>query len=97
MKRIKPYNIELSIKSTTKAIINEIDTVLDGIKEDEFKRFITAINSSKNSPQHCTNFTRSTHRITPNLASSQSHLVNNFRRPFFFDFILWGQLVYTEI
>jgi 6-phospho-3-hexuloisomerase len=48
MKRTKPYNIELSIKATTKAIINEIDTVLDGIKEDEFKRFITAINSSKN-------------------------------------------------
>ncbi|KHE93832.1 3-hexulose-6-phosphate isomerase [Candidatus Brocadiaceae bacterium S225] len=41
-------NIELSIKSTTKAIINEIGTVLDGIKEDEFKRFIMAINSSKN-------------------------------------------------
>ncbi len=38
----------MSIKSTTKAIINEIDYVLDGIKEDEFKRFVTAINSSKN-------------------------------------------------
>jgi 6-phospho-3-hexuloisomerase len=48
MKRTKPNNIELSIKSTTKAIINEIDSVLGGIKEDEFKRFITAINSSKN-------------------------------------------------
>ena len=41
-------NIELSIKSTTKAIINEIDAVLDGIKEDEFKKFVKAINSSKN-------------------------------------------------
>jgi 6-phospho-3-hexuloisomerase len=38
----------LSIKSTTKAIINEIDAVLDGIKEDEFKKFVKAINSSKN-------------------------------------------------
>ena len=41
-------NIELSIKSTTKAIINEIDAVLDGIKEGEFKKFVKAINSSKN-------------------------------------------------
>jgi 6-phospho 3-hexuloisomerase len=48
MNKMKPDNIELSIKSTTKAIINEIGSVLDGIKEDEFKRFITAINSSKN-------------------------------------------------
>ncbi len=48
MNKIKPNNIESSIKSTTKAIINEIDAVLDGIKEDEFKKFVTAINSSKN-------------------------------------------------
>ena len=48
MKEMKPNNSELSIKSTTKAIINEIDYVLDGIKEDEFKKFVTAINSSKN-------------------------------------------------
>ena len=48
MKKTKSNNNELSIKSTTKAIINEIDYVLDGIKEDEFKRFVTAIDSSKN-------------------------------------------------
>jgi 6-phospho-3-hexuloisomerase len=48
MKKMKSNNIELSIKSTTKAIINEIDSVLGGIKEDEFKRFVTAIESSKN-------------------------------------------------
>ncbi len=48
MKKIKSNNNELSIKSTTKAIISEIDYVLDGIKEDEFKRFVTAIDSSKN-------------------------------------------------
>ena len=48
MKKIISNNIELSIKSTTKTIINEIDYVLDGIKEDEFKRFVTAISSSKN-------------------------------------------------
>ncbi len=48
MKKIKSNNDELSIKSTTKAIINEIDYVLDGIKEDEFKQFVTAIDSSKN-------------------------------------------------
>jgi 6-phospho-3-hexuloisomerase len=48
MKKMKSNNIELSIKSATKAIINEIDSVLDGIKEDEFKRFVTAIESSKN-------------------------------------------------
>ena len=48
MKKMNSNNIELSIKSTTKTIINEIDYVLDGIKEDEFKKFVTAINSSKN-------------------------------------------------
>ncbi len=48
MKNMKSKNNELSIKSTTKTIINEIDYVLDGIKEDEFKKFIEAINSSKN-------------------------------------------------
>ncbi len=48
MKKIQSNDIELSIKSTTKAIINEIDYVLDGIKEDEFKRFVEDINSSKN-------------------------------------------------
>jgi len=48
MKKAKSNNNELSIKSTTKTIINEIDYVLDGIKEDEYKRFITAIDSSKN-------------------------------------------------
>ncbi len=48
MKKTISNNIELSIKATTKTIINEIEYVLDGIKEDEFKRFITAIDSSKN-------------------------------------------------
>ncbi len=48
MKKTISNNIELSIKSTTKTIINEIGYVLNGIKEDEFKRFITAIDSSKN-------------------------------------------------
>ena len=48
MKNMKSKNNELSIKSTTKTIINEIDYVLDGIKEEEFKKFIEAINSSKN-------------------------------------------------
>jgi len=48
MKKPISNNIELSIKSTTKTIISEIDYVLDGIKEDEFKKFITAIGSSKN-------------------------------------------------
>ncbi len=48
MKEMKSNNSELSIKSTTKAIINEIDYVLDGIKENEFRKFVTAINSSKN-------------------------------------------------
>ena len=48
MKKAKSNNNELSIKSTTKTIISEIDYVLDGIKEDEFKRFVTAIDSSKN-------------------------------------------------
>ncbi|MEK6766814.1 MAG: 6-phospho-3-hexuloisomerase [Planctomycetota bacterium] len=48
MKNIISNNNELSIKSATKSIINEIDNVLDGIKEDEFKNFIKAINSSKN-------------------------------------------------
>lgn len=38
----------LSIKSTTKTIINEVRAVLAEIKEDEFKRFIEAIRSSKN-------------------------------------------------
>ena len=47
MKKPISNNIELSIKSTTKTIISEIDYVLDGIKEDEFKRFVTAIDSSK--------------------------------------------------
>jgi len=47
MKKTK-NDTELSIKLTTKAIISEIDYVLDGIKEDEFKRFVTAIDSSKN-------------------------------------------------
>ncbi len=47
MKKIINNN-ELSIKSTTKTIINEINYVLGGIKEDEFKKFITAISSSKN-------------------------------------------------
>ncbi len=37
----------LSIKSTTKTIINEMRDVLAEIKEDEFKRFIDAIKSSK--------------------------------------------------
>lgn len=46
MKKI--INNELSIKSTTKTIINEIKYVLGGIKEDEFKKFINAIGSSKN-------------------------------------------------
>ncbi|MHC4455420.1 MAG: SIS domain-containing protein, partial [Planctomycetota bacterium] len=41
-------NNDFSIKATTKIIINEIDYVLDGIKEDEFKKFIAAINTSKN-------------------------------------------------
>ena len=48
MKNKKSRNNDLSIKSTTKTIISEIDYVLDGIKEDEFKKFIEAINSSKN-------------------------------------------------
>lgn len=48
MKKTISNNNELSIKSTTKTIINEIGYVLDGIKEDEFKRFVAAINSSKN-------------------------------------------------
>ncbi len=48
MQNIKTDNSELSIKATTKIIINEIDYVLDGIKEEEFKLFIAAINSSKN-------------------------------------------------
>ena len=47
MKKTK-NDTELSIKLTTKAIISEIDYVLDGIKEDEFKQFVTAIDSSKN-------------------------------------------------
>lgn len=38
----------LSIKSTTKTIINEMRDVLAEIKEDEFKQFIDAIKSSKN-------------------------------------------------
>jgi 6-phospho-3-hexuloisomerase len=38
----------LSIKSTTKMIINEVRDVLAEIKEDEFKRFIDTIKSSKN-------------------------------------------------
>ncbi len=38
----------LSIKSTTKMIINEMRDVLAEIKEDEFKRFIDTIKSSKN-------------------------------------------------
>ncbi len=48
MRNINVNNNELSIKSTTKIIINEIDYVLDGIKEEEFKQFMAAINSSKN-------------------------------------------------
>ncbi len=48
MQNIKTDNRELSIKATTKIIINEIDYVLDGIKEEEFKLFMAAINSSKN-------------------------------------------------
>ncbi len=48
MKNMKSKNNELSIKSTTKTIINEIDYVLDSIKEEEFEKFIKAINSSKN-------------------------------------------------
>ena len=48
MKNMKPKNNELSIKATTKTIINEIDYVLEGIKEEEFKKFVEAINSSKN-------------------------------------------------
>lgn len=39
---------DLSIKSTTKTIINEVRDVLAEIKEDEFKRFIDAIKSCKN-------------------------------------------------
>jgi len=38
----------LSIKSTTKMIINEVRDVLAEIKEDEYKRFIDTIKSSKN-------------------------------------------------
>ncbi len=38
----------LSIKSTTKTIINEVRGVLAEIKEDEFKRFINIIKLSKN-------------------------------------------------
>ena len=38
----------LSIKSATKTIINEVRAVLAEIKEEEFKRFIDAIRSSKN-------------------------------------------------
>ncbi|MFQ5712670.1 MAG: 6-phospho-3-hexuloisomerase [Candidatus Scalinduaceae bacterium] len=38
----------LSIKSAAKTIINEVQAVLAEIKEDEFKRFIDAIKSSKN-------------------------------------------------
>ncbi len=38
----------LSIKSTTKTIINEMRDVLAEIKEDEFKQFIDTIKSSKN-------------------------------------------------
>jgi len=45
---MKSKNNELSIKATTKTIINEIDYVLEGIKEEEFKKFVEAINSSKN-------------------------------------------------
>lgn len=41
-------NNDLSIKSTTKTIINEVKDVLAGIREDEFNRFIETINSSKN-------------------------------------------------
>ncbi len=48
MKNMKSKNNDLSIKSTTKTIISEIGYVLDGIKEDEFKKFVKAINSSKN-------------------------------------------------
>lgn len=48
MKNMKSKNNELSIKSTTKTIINEIDYVLNGIKEEEFREFLKAINSSKN-------------------------------------------------
>src|SRR3972149_551023 len=48
MKNMKSKNNELSIKATTKTIINEIDYVLEGIKEEEFKKFVEAINSSKN-------------------------------------------------
>ncbi len=48
MQNMNPKNNELSIKSTTKTIINEIGHVLDGIKEGEFKRFVEAINSSRN-------------------------------------------------
>ncbi|MCP4267776.1 MAG: 6-phospho-3-hexuloisomerase [Candidatus Brocadiaceae bacterium] len=48
MHNIKAKSNELSIKATTKIIINEIDYVLGGIKEDEFRRFIAAVNSSKN-------------------------------------------------
>jgi 6-phospho-3-hexuloisomerase len=53
MKLTKHKNMELkknnlSIKSTTKMIINEVRAVLAEIKEDEFKRFIDAIKSSKN-------------------------------------------------
>lgn len=48
MKNMKSKNNELSIKSTTKTIISEIDYVLNGIKEEEFREFLKAINSSKN-------------------------------------------------
>ena len=41
-------NNELSIKKTTRTIINEIRNVLTDIKEDEFKKFVELINASKN-------------------------------------------------
>jgi 6-phospho-3-hexuloisomerase len=48
MQNMNSKNNELSIKSATKTIINEVRDVLAEIKEYEFKRFIAAIKSSKN-------------------------------------------------
>ncbi len=45
---MEPKKNNLSIKSTAKTIINEMRDVLAEIKEDEFKRFIDTIKSSKN-------------------------------------------------
>lgn len=45
--RYETRKSDLSIKATTGTIINEVKHVLGDIKEDEFKRFLDSIKSSK--------------------------------------------------